>query len=235
MVRASEWAQEQMPGRRVSARKTSRKIPLAADTTLVVGPSQSIGVPDNTFDLVLTDPPYHDDVQYAELSWLFQAWSGDVGRHAGDVTVGSTGCSSNEYRDELTKVFKEIRRALKADGHLILSYANRKPEAWVALVGALQDAGFQACGYVAVHSENEGDHAKRGRRATTMDLLIDVVPEGVSVDTFAPGVPGSSEQHAFLRDVGKWVSQVGHMKAGWEESMLGALSSAAYLQATPAA
>ena len=117
-------------------------------------------------DLVLTDPPYHDDVQYSELSLPFRAWaqlaSGPLlGEAVVNAAVGQL-TNDGAYENLLLNIFNETRRALKPNGHLIFSYANRSPKAWTALFAALQSAGFRAAGCEIVHSENETDHAKRG-------------------------------------------------------------------------
>src|SRR5690606_19529261 len=136
-------------------------------------------VPDATFDAVVTDPPYHDDVSYAELSDLFRAWAGlTTGTLKGDAIVrrgSGAGGGTAAYQALLTDIFTEVHRTLRPGGHLILSYANREPAAWVALLQALQDAGFRTAGYAVVHSENELDHSKAGRRACNLDVLIDLV------------------------------------------------------------
>lgn len=231
LAKASSWARTEMPSRTVSVRGTSRRVEPRSDTTLVTGSSSRIGAPDASFDLVLTDPPYHDDVQYAELSWLFRAWAGSNGHVVGDVTVGSEGCASDGYRLGLADIFREIRRTLKPEGHLIFSYANRDPSAWVALVGALDDAGFKAAGFAAVQSENETDHSKRGRRSTTFDLLIDVVPSEIPVAQFTPELDTSSEQQRFLQRVGSWILKAGSLGEGWEAEMEAHLASSVFLAA----
>jgi adenine-specific DNA methylase len=38
------------------------------DVRVVEGSSEQMVLPSDSVHLVLTDPPYHDDVQYAELS-----------------------------------------------------------------------------------------------------------------------------------------------------------------------
>lgn len=230
LEKAAAWNKARLAGRSVSIRSSRRRIPLSADTTIVTGSSERIGVPDSHFDLVLTDPPYHDDVQYGELSWLFRAWQDCTDPLDGDLTVGAAGCTSAEYRRLLTSAFVEIRRTLKPNGHLILSYANRNPDAWVALVGALNDAGFTAVGYTFATSENESDHAKRGRRAATVDVLLDLTPSRTSVDKFKPATKAFSDQDAFIEVVGAWLLRIGDLSANWETLMRAELSEAPFIQ-----
>ncbi len=228
--KAATWRQERLGRRTVSIRTTRRRVRPTADTTIVSGSSERIGVPDGTFDLVLTDPPYHDDVQYGELSWLFRAWRGDTSMLPGDVTVGSAGCRANDYRALLSSVFREIRRTLKPEGHLILSYANREPEAWIDLAAALEDAGFSAVGYTFTQSENETDHAKRNKRATTIDLLLDLVPSGPKLEKYAPSFQAQTAQEQFVVTAGSWLLRIGELPAGWEEQMRSELSQSPFIK-----
>jgi predicted RNA methylase len=231
LSRAAAWADDNLSGRSTAVRRTTRRVVLGADTTLVSGSSHRLGVPDGSLDLVLTDPPYHDDVQYAELAWLYQAWNGGVHRLCGDLTVGPNGTADGCYRTEMTRVFLEIRRALKKDGHLILSYANRDPRAWVALVGALHDAGFQAAGAVAVMAENDADHSKLNRRAATYDLLIDVVRcTPFELEQYKPSISEQTDQGVFLGVVTGWVLQIGSLENGWEERMVTDLQNTSFLR-----
>ncbi len=232
LEKAAVWNQTHLSGRTVSVRSSRRRVPISADTTIVTGSSERIGVPDSHFDLVLTDPPYHDDVQYAELSWLFRAWQrrGPIDTLNGDLTVGAAGCSRADYREQLQTVFAEIRRTLKPNGHLILSYANRNPDAWVALVGALSEAGFTAVGYTFATSENESDHAKRGRRAATADVLLDLVSSPASVEQYKPETEALTDQVDFITTIGAWLLRIGHLSPGWESTMRKELSRATFIR-----
>ena len=51
-------------------------MPSKVGVRVVEGDSSRIPLPSRTADLVLTDPPYHDDVHYGELSLPFRAWAG---------------------------------------------------------------------------------------------------------------------------------------------------------------
>ena len=219
--KAAAWLRERADGLRVegplSATERRRSVlPAAVDVRVVEGSSERMLLPDRSVDLVLTDPPYHDDVQYDELSLPLRAWAKQsLDRLQGEAVVNAaTGNNAglDEYRALLTRIFRETHRALKQDGHLIFSYANRVPQAWSAVHGALQDAGFRAVGYAVLHSENETDVAKRNVRACTMDLLMDLVPsEWPAVETWTPdGLPANHEG-SFLRLVGATFMRVGEL------------------------
>jgi putative DNA methylase len=144
------------------------------DAVVVQGSSEHMPLTDGSIDLIWTDPPYHDDLQYHDLSALFRGWTGldAVDPEASAVASGST---DKRYTDVLRNVFSECKRILAPHGRLLVTFANRETVAWIALFDALRDAGFHACGYEIVRSDADNDHAKRNGRACTMDLILDLV------------------------------------------------------------
>lgn len=217
------------------------------DVRVVEGSSEQMVLPPNSVHLALTDPPYHDDVQYAELSGPLRAWARIANEKltnealTGEAVVNSaTGqlVDDGAYEALLGRIFKEARRTLRSDGHLIFSYANRSPRAWAAVFGALQSAGLRAVGCEMVHSENETDHAKRGVRACTLDLMLDLVPEGPSaVEQHrphpAPDIPLTDERR-FLGVVADMFLQVGGLKDGWRSEIHKTLSEHPFITSATA-
>lgn len=156
-------------------------------------------------------------MQYGELSLPFRAWAEQsVDRLASEAVVNGTDGNGggHSYRDLLARIFSEAQKALKRDGHLIFSYANRDPDAWADVLWALQEARLQAAGFQILHSENETDLAKRGVRACTLDLIMDLVPVGTAVRPWAPTEEEESAEHAFLSVVGEFFMRVASLQGG---------------------
>jgi len=248
LIKAAEWLKERTGGLRVAGPIAASAPTVPAllgqdvdgqsldrpDVLVVVGSSQRQLLPTGSVDLVLTDPPYHDDVQYGELSQPLQAWAGLISADSGgDAVVNrATGqlVAAGSYTALLASIFRESARLLRDDGHLIFSYANRDPRAWAQLLEALQSAGLRAAGCTIVHSENETDHAKRNVRACTLDLLLDLVPvSSISVTKHRPTV-GDTAEEDFLGIVAEYVLAVGDLVGGWQEEFIEALSSAEFLR-----
>lgn len=211
------------------------RLPADLDLRVVEGSSARLVVPDASLDFVVTDPPYHDDVHYGELSNIFRAWADlPLGSIDGDVIVarGAADETTKIYRAQLEAVFSEVSRALKPNGHLILSYANRAPIAWVALFGALQAAGFHALGYEVVVSENADDYAKAGRRSCNLDVLLDLVVTSVKPKQQhrARSVPKGDEGQ-YCRQIGDAALRIGDLPEGWEDEFVKRLREARFLSA----
>lgn len=249
LVKAAEWMQSHTKRRLVVQGPLSSSaasvLPLVGedvdgaelhrpDVLVVSGSSQRQLLPSGSVDLVLTDPPYHDDVHYGELSLPLQAWAGLVApESSGDAVVNrATGqlVADGSYTALLTSIFRESARLLRGDGHLIFSYANRDPNAWMQLFDALQGAGLRAAGCAVVQSENETDHAKRGVRACTLDLLLDLVPVSTLPLLQHQPLPAEGPEQEFLAFVASYALRIGDLRTGWQEGFLEEAATAEFLQ-----
>lgn len=115
---------------------------------LSCGSSDATGLPAKSVDLVVTDPPFFDNVHYSELADFFYAWQSLCPR--GFVTAEATTRSASEVQDKLVgsftnklwSVFVECYRALKDDGLLVFTYHHSRSEGWTSLAEALHRSGF---------------------------------------------------------------------------------------------
>ena len=181
-LKAATWLQQEgFPKERVALRSNRGPKENGSNSVIVYGTSEAQALSDGIADLVLTDPPYFDDVQYGELAYLFSAWavavelvgSTHVNLEREAVPNRSRGTSEKEYGQILAKVLKETRRTLKPDGRMLLTFHNRDIRAWHCLAAALYQAGFRVAAIAVAHAENESDHPKRGRLAFTKDLVLE--------------------------------------------------------------
>lgn len=173
-----------LPRRLRKAVKAARWFPGARHATVRKGSSDRQLIPTHTVDLVITDPPYFDSVQYGELSQAFLAFGSACGLPVGgrwqqsrEAVPNSTyGRSVADYRNMLGRIMRETARTLKPTGRVLLTFHNRKLLPWQFLADALREARLRVVGLAVVHSENELDHAKHGKGAMTSDLVIECVP-----------------------------------------------------------
>ncbi len=110
--------------------------------------SATTGLPAKSVDLVVTDPPFFDNVHYSELADFFFAWQR---LHSGDATAKlATTRHASEVQDvdadrfaaKLQAVFRECHRVLKDDGLLAFSYHHSRDDGWQSLAEAVLGAGF---------------------------------------------------------------------------------------------
>lgn len=149
------------------------------DVLVTTGSSSKQLLPDQSVTVVLTDPPYFDDVQYGELARLFHAWlrtydpTVAVDEASEAVPNTARGTSAADYEQTIAACLRESRRTLKTDGALVLTFHNKKLAAWKALAGAIAHAGFHVRALAVVKAENGGDHCKRTVKAMLHDLVVE--------------------------------------------------------------
>lgn len=113
------------------------------------------------FDAVVTDPPYYDNVPYADLSDFFYVWmKRSIGHlypehfaseltpkkpevtalsscHNGDATLAKA-----DYEAKLQAALLRANEALKPAGEIVIVYAHKTTEGWSTLVDAVRGARF---------------------------------------------------------------------------------------------
>jgi len=127
---------------------------------LSCGDSSRTDLPDESVTLIVTDPPFFDNVHYSELADFFYVWQ----RHILDQVPTSHGTTTRaagevQSRDadlfarRLGDVFAECHRVLRADGLLVFTYHHARSEGWFAVLSAIVNAGFVVTAAVPVKSE----------------------------------------------------------------------------------
>jgi hypothetical protein len=101
-------------------------------------------VRDESVALVIADPPYGDSIAYLGLSMFWNAWLDVKVDYESEVIVDSSRNKTlDAYRVGLFNAFKEVRRVMKLDGKLVVTFNNRHMKFWQPLIEAIDSAGFE--------------------------------------------------------------------------------------------
>jgi putative DNA methylase len=129
------------------------------------------GVADKSVDLVCMDPPYYDNVQYAELSDFYYVWQKRTLKDlypdifnirltnkrdeavANPVRDGSAKNAKAEYQRLMQEIFAECRRVVKDEGVMTLMFTHKAQDAWETLTRSLIEAGWIITASFPVESE----------------------------------------------------------------------------------
>jgi SAM-dependent methyltransferase len=117
---------------------------------LSCGDSAKTDVADGSVDVVVTDPPFFDNVHYSQLADFFHVWQRHILREA-DTRTSATTRAKGEVQDEdeiafgrkLGDVLSECHRVLKPEGLLTFSYHHSRDEGWSSVLSAIMRAGFR--------------------------------------------------------------------------------------------
>lgn len=171
--------------------------------------SNQIHIPETSVDLVITDPPYFDNVQYAELSDFYYVWL-RLGLHesypwfkpplspkkAEIVKNPKIGKSDKDYQDGLKTVFAEIYRVLKVEGLLVFTFHHKQVNAWALIIESLLENEFYITAVYPVRAEMETSTQIRGKKSIEFDVIFvcrkrQREPETVEWDILIPQIKSS--------------------------------------------
>lgn len=152
---------------------------LTAEPVLSCGSASSLStMPSGDFDLVITDPPFGNNIQYAELADYFYVWlklalkdrykyfTAPLSPKSLEAVVNPVRNPSDPdgfYQKMLTECWREALRILKPGGILAFTFHHSEDEPWVAVLESLFQAGFYLEGAYPIRSdETKGDGGKPG-------------------------------------------------------------------------
>ena len=168
----------------------------AAPSRIISGPAQDLDLPTASIDAIIFDPPYHNNVNYAELSDFFYVW---LKRTAGYVfpeffqpyltdkvneaiasparfrdQPGSAGKHATaDYQAKMERIFAECHRVLKpAQGIMVVMFTHKTAAAWNALTLGLIESGFNITRAWPVKTEAESSLSIRDKAAARSTILL---------------------------------------------------------------
>lgn len=131
-------------------------------------------LPNRSIDVVMTDPPYFDNIAYSELARFFGPWLQCLevldAREQQDILANSLVAnrsragSVERYTDGLGQAFEEIARVLKRNGIVAFSYRHTDAPAWQALAEAIARTDLRITSVLPMPGEaGNGLHAQGER------------------------------------------------------------------------
>jgi adenine-specific DNA methylase len=166
-----------------------------SEPTIYCGTAAKIPLKDKSVPCVVVDPPYAENVMYAEVSDFFYVW---LKRLLGDLFPGpfrtlliekedeavsnparfkgmgrsARNLSQEDYRTKMEACFKEMHRALEDEGIMTVMFTHRTAEAWSSLATALMSADFTFLSSWPVHTEPMQKFAKMGKGVLKVTVLL---------------------------------------------------------------
>ena len=166
-----------------------------AKVTVTCGSADNLeGVLSASIDTIVMDPPYYNNVMYAELSDFFYVW---LKRTAGELypelfsrmltdkdreavanpakfhgQKGAGKLANEDYRYRMMTIFRECRRVLKDDGIMVLMFTHKAVGAWDALTSGLMEAGFIVTASWPVNTEAEGSMHIKDKAACNSTVFL---------------------------------------------------------------
>ncbi|MEI7731348.1 MAG: DUF1156 domain-containing protein [Verrucomicrobiota bacterium] len=162
--------------------------PVPQDCTLFCGSATDMkSLDDESQDLVVTDPPFGDLLQYSEMADFFYVWlrlalkSRYPNQFTSEYTPKALEAVSNKvrqpddpdgfYQRVLTDCWRESHRILKAGGLLSFTFHHSEDEPWVGVLESLFDAGFYLEATYPIRSDETKGEGEFGSKTIEYDII----------------------------------------------------------------
>jgi putative DNA methylase len=178
-------------------------------------------VESSSVDLVCIDPPYYDNVMYAELSDFYYVWHrrtlkdlypGVYVRRLTDKAEeavsnvqrdGSQDAAKETYERLMKEIFAECRRVLKDEGIMTLMFTHKSQSAWETLTRSLIESGWNIKSAFPVESEFANSRHLMDTASAASSIFISCRKQ--LTESFEPatwtGFGGAGVQHRIVRAV----------------------------------
>jgi putative DNA methylase len=173
------------------------KLPLER-LSITQGAAQTTRDAPGTLRCIVVDPPYYNNVNYAELSDFFYVWGKrNIGSlypefFADELTPKDEEATANparfhtlglrpkkrkqlaeqDYENKMMSCFKQMHRSLCDVGVLTVMFTHKKVEAWDTLGRALMEAGFRIDSSWPVNTESDKSLHQAKKNAAASTILL---------------------------------------------------------------
>ena len=143
------------------------------------------GLPDAAIDYVFTDPPFGENIFYADLNHLVESWHRTLTRSETEAIVDRPKRKEiADYQRLMQRCFETYCRVLKPGRWITVVFHNSKNAVWNAIQEAMLAAGFVVAD-VRTLDKKQGSYRQVTSTAVKQDLVISAYkPNGGLEDRF---------------------------------------------------
>lgn len=149
------------------------------DSLIINSNSEDLSkIKNSTVDIILTDPPYYDNLHYSELADFYYQWikesiySNETNALNNSLYVNGIDEEYHEkYLKRLKTIFKECYKKMKDNGIMIFSYHHNKKEAWEAMAYAIKSSNFTVTNVLPIRSEGQSAYHS-GDKSIKWDSIL---------------------------------------------------------------
>lgn len=131
-------------------------------------------IADRSVDYVFTDPPFGNNIHYADCNIVWESWLGDPTEQDQEIVVNKSRSAADggktlaDYQRLLTDSFREAKRVVTDGGRISVVFHNSDDAVWAALLDAVEDAGLHQA---EVSILDKGQRSQKGYKARRGELV----------------------------------------------------------------
>jgi len=149
--------------------------------------ADALSLPDACLDYVFTDPPFGENIPYADLNLLIESWHGVSTQTKTEAIIDThKGKELAEYQELMLGCFREYFRILKPGRWMTVEFSNSQASVWNSIQTTLQEAGFVVANVAALDKQQRSFRSVTTTTAVKQDLVISAYkPNGGLEERFA--------------------------------------------------
>ncbi len=118
------------------------------DVTVSTADCAATTLPDDSIDYVFTDPPFGENIYYADLNYLVESWHRVLTASRPEAIIDrAKGKTITDYQRLMQRCFAEYCRVLKPGRWMTVVFHNSRNAVWNAIQEAMLAAGFVVAGH----------------------------------------------------------------------------------------
>lgn len=137
------------------------------------GTAAKLPIADSSIDYVFTDPPFGENIYYADLNFLVESWHGVTTDAEPEAIIDRFKKKAlPDYQNIMQRCFTEYYRVLKPGRWMTVVFSNSKASVWNAIQVSLQQAGFVVAEVTALDKVQGSYRQVTSTTAVKQDLII---------------------------------------------------------------
>lgn len=146
---------------------------------ITTGDSTNLSLTDDSIDYIFTDPPFGENIYYADLNFLVESWHRVLTNVEPEAIVDRAKKKMlSDYQHLMQGCFAEYYRVLKPGRWMTVVFHNSRNAVWNAIQEAMLAAGFVVAD-VRTLDKQQGSYRQVTSTAVKQDLVISAYkPDG---------------------------------------------------------
>lgn len=162
--------------------------------------STSLPSDSNSFDYIFLDPPFGANLNYSELSFIWEAWLKVITNNKEEAIENSSqGKGINEYRALMRACFAEAYRVLKPGRWMTVEFSNTDSAVWNSIQTSLSEVGFIVTNVSALDKQQGSFKAVTTSKAVKQDLVISLYKPDETFEQQITHSVGEEQVWTFVR------------------------------------